>query len=169
MKATESAYKFYEGLPSWGKAALIIGGGAIAWFGVLNPIRKVIMGKLDMAKMAKEGKDARDAISDLSRKGIKPTITDAQAQSFANSLVSSFSGCGTDESAIYGVMSQLKNDADVYKLISTYGIRKYDECGPWTGNVEGSLSAAISDELDIMEKQQVNTILKKNGVKFQFT
>lgn len=169
MKGIDRAYQFYNGLPPIAKAVVVIGGGAIAWFGVLNPIRKLIVSKLDMSKMAKEGTEARNTLQDLSKKGVKPTISDAQAQSFANSLVSAFGGCGTDEDAIYSIMKQMKNDADVYKLISTYGIRKYDDCGLFGGEVESSLSAAISDELDSFEKQVVNGYLRQNGVTFQFT
>lgn len=166
-----SLYKYYSGASGGGKFLIIAGtiaAGAIAWFGIVNPVRKLIIKKLDESKTAKEGKEASQALSDLVKLGIEPTITDAQAESFSNSLVSAFGGCGTDEDAIYYVMSQLKNDADVYKLINKYGTRTYDGC-LWGSGQNKSLSGAISDELDVFEKAQVNAILKKNGVSFQFT
>jgi len=167
MKVFDRAYQFYDGLPTWGKAVAVIGGAGIAWFGVLNPLRKLIISKLDQAKMAKEGQKAGDELSKLKKQGVNPTISPAQAESFSNSLVSAFAGCGTDEDAIYNIMKQLKNNADVYLLISTYGIRKYDGC-MW-GTTEKSLSGAISDELDWLEKMAVNKILEGNKVSFQFT
>lgn len=165
-------YKFYKASSNTGKV-MIIGGvlvvGAIAWFAILNPIRKLIVSKLDQTKAAKEGADSKQALKDLANQGISPTITNAQAAAFCNSLVSAFAGCGTDEDAIYNVAKQLKNDADVYLLISTYGIRKYDACGIWTGDTENSLAAAISDELDSGEKDKLNGILQTNGCAYQFT
>jgi hypothetical protein len=161
--------KVWFDLPKPAKVFVVIGGGLVAWFGVLNPVRKVIVSKLNAAKMAREGKEAGDELDKLKKKGIRPTISPAQAEAMCNSMVSSFAGCGTDEGAVFRVMSQMKNNADVYLLISTWGIRKYDDCGPWTGNVEFSLSAAISDELDDTEKFILNGLLKKNGVTFQFS
>lgn len=172
MKFIDRAYQYYNGLPTWGKGVVIVGGGMIAWFGILNPIRKVIINKLSIAKWTKEGREAGDQITILRKQGIRPTISEAQAESFSNSLVKSFNDCGTDEDAVYRVMSQLKNDADVYLLINKYGVRKYAGCGPWNlfqGSQESSLSGAISDELDSQEKQNVNNILEHRGIKFRFT
>src|SRR4051812_15746299 len=96
-KAVHKVYDFYIGLPAWGKFVVVIGGASIAWFGIANPIRKVIIKKLDESKAIKEAKQAGQQLDTLRKQGIKPTITSAQAQSFANSLVQAFTGCGTDE------------------------------------------------------------------------
>jgi hypothetical protein len=162
----------YKDAPPIGKIAIIgagIAAAAVAWFAVLNPVRKLIVSKLDQSKSSKEGKEAKQELDKLEDQGISPTINDAQAESFSNSLVSAFEGCGTDEDAVYNIMRQLKNDADVYKLLNKYGIRKYDACGPWTGDTEKSLAGAISDELDAFEKATVNGILKSNGCTYQFS
>jgi hypothetical protein len=162
----------YKDAPPIGKIAIIGAGiatAAIAWFAILNPVRKLIVGKLDQAKANKEGGEAKDELKNLSNDGINPTINDAQVQSMCNALVSAFEGCGTDEDAVYNVMRQLKNDADVYKLINAYGTRKYDACGFWGSDTEKTLSGAISDELDVFEKKTVNGILSSNGIKYQFS
>jgi hypothetical protein len=171
MSMKNKAYAFYKELPPWAKGVVIVGGLAVSYFAVRGGW-KIVKGKLDASKYQKEGKDAANQLHDLSKRGVRPTITSTQAQSFCNSLVQAFDGCGTDETAIYGVMGQMKNDADIYLLISTYGTRKYAGCGPWSmfsSDKQVSLSAAISDELDTFEKLIVNNILKGNGVTFQFT
>ena len=171
MKAFDRAYTFYKDLPPWAKGVVIVGGSAVTYFAARGAY-KLIKGKLDLAKMQKEGKDAGNQVQLLAKAGIKPTITKAQAESFSNSLVQAFSNCGTDEDAVYAIMRQLKNEADVYLLIATYGVRHYSGCGWWNVFSSGqtvSLSAAISDELDVLEKTNVNSILNKNGIKFQFT
>ena len=121
--------------------------------------------------LSKESKAADNQLGSLAEQGIRPTISKAQAEGFANSLQAAFDGCGTDTDAIGNVMIQMNNDADIYLLISTYGVRKYDACN-WEmdfGDKELSLNAAISDELDGPEKSYINTILKNKGIKFQFT
>lgn len=167
-------YKYYEKASPTGKVLIIgagIAAGVAAWFGIVNPLRKLIVNKLDQSKAVKESKEAKDELKSLEKDGVRPTISNAQAQTFTNSLVSAFEGCGTDEDAVYGIMSQMKNDADVYLLISTFGTRKYDGCN-WSGDfgdTEKTLSGAISSELDSFEKSKVNEALRNNGCTFQFT
>lgn len=164
--------KIYNSAPPIGKIAIIGAGiatGVIAWFAILNPVRKLIVNKLDQTKANKEGKEAKDELKNLANEGVNPTINDAQVQSMSNALVSAFEGCGTDEDAVYNVMDQLKNDADVYKLTQGYGTRKYDACGPWTGDTEKTLGGAISDELDAFEKKRINMMFSSKGIKYQFS
>lgn len=167
-------FQYYKELPSWAKGAVIVGGGAILWFSIVRPIVNLVKKKLDEEKKSKETKESGKELSDLSRKGIKPTITAAQAEGMSNALRVAFSGCGTDEGAIYNVFRQLKNDADVLFLIKTYGIRSYVDCPWWSagfgsGTTNQTLSAAISDELDSSEKAILNKILSSKGIKYQFS
>ena len=171
MKVFSNAYKYYKELPDWAQGVVIVGGGLIVWFGVANPIRKLIIKKLDQEKEQRETKAAGHELNKLKRQGVSPTITKAQAESFSNTLRIAFSDCGTNEQAVYNVMEQMNNEADIYLLIDTYGIREYSGCGPWnvfaaTQNV--GLSSAISDEMPV-EMPIINAILAKKGIKFRFT
>lgn len=172
MKTGQRIFDYYKELPVWAKGVVVIGAGSIAWFGIINPLRKLIIKKLDQAKEAKESAAAGKELNNLKKQGIVPTINKAQAESMSNQLRIAFNDCGTDEGAVYSVMSQMNNDADVYLLIDTYGIREYSGCGPWnvfSGSRNVGLSAAISDELDDMEKGIVNNILAQKGISFRFS
>ena len=172
MKA--KAYDYYKGLPTWAKGVVVVGGLAVVWFSVGKPIVNLIKKKLDETKKVKEQQAASTTLADLARKGIKPTITAGQADSMSNALRIAFSGCGTDEQAVYNVAKQLKNDADVYLLIKTYGVREYVDCPWWSvgfgsGKTSQTLSAAISDELDSSEKSKLNKILTDKKITYQFS
>lgn len=169
MSVKTKAVEYYNGLPGWAKGIVVVGGLGIAWFGIINPIRKVIMKKLDASKMNQEAKQAGNEVRKLAKDGIFPTITKTQVEAMCNSLNTAFSGPGTDEFAIYTVMSQLNNEADIYLLIDSYGVRTYTSSHFLESARNYSLSAAISDELDGSEKNIVNAILKKNGIKFRFS
>lgn len=173
MKFGQRAYEYYKDLPTWAKGVIVVGGAAVTWFAIGAPLVKAIKKKLSVGNKVREGKEAQQELATLAKQGIKPTISDAQAESFANALRIAFSGCGTDEAAIYRVIASLNNDADVYKLISTYGVREYVDCPWWSvgfgsGKTQQTLSGAISDELNSMEKAMLNSILEKKKIKFRF-
>ncbi len=164
-------FQWYKELPDWAQGAVIVGGLALTWFGVANPVRKLIMKKLDETKAVKEGVAAGNELDKLRKKGIVPTINKAQAEGMSNSLQAAFAGCGTDASAVFRVFQQLKNDADVYYLINVYGVRIYDACN-WEfdfGDKNLSLSGAISDELGFVQKDYINRVMKEKGITYQFS
>lgn len=165
-----SVYKYYKELPPWAKGAVIVGGITVTFLTGRATWRKV-KSMLEKGKLMKEGKEAGQELINLQKQGINPTISDAQVEGFANTLQTAFSGCGTDEAAVINVVRQLKNEADVMKLIAKYGLRKHDACN-WEfdfSDKEMTLSAAISDELDVFEKAAVNVQLEKNGIKYRFS
>lgn len=102
-------------------------------------------------------------IDTLTNQGMKPTYTDGVYMNLADSIESACDGIGTDEQVIYQVMSKMKNDLDVAKLIAAYGKRRLEYTLVW-----GTLSYTLTDELDQSELNQVNSILAKNGIKYKF-
>lgn len=160
----------YKDLPPWAKGVTVV-----ATLGVAFIVGRTIYVKIDEAikrgKLNAESRDAGTVLTGLANQGIHPTLNSAQLEGFCNSIVQACGGCGTDEDAIYNVMSQMGNDADVYALIKQFATRKYDGCN-WDfdfGDVTNTLAGAISDELGADEKSHLNEILRGNGITYQFT
>ena len=163
-----TVYQWYSQLTPGGKTAVFLIGTGTALFigyGIWNAVKQA---KENSANL-KESKDAVTTLYQLQKNGVKPTFTDAQFESWSNQIAQAFGGCGTDTSTLYSIFSTMNNDADLYKLIATYGTRSYDGC-KWLfeGQQSKSLSAAISDELDASEKDRINGSLSLKGITFKF-
>lgn len=154
--------KGFDTLPPLAKNVLVIGGvAAAAYFLFISPDKS----QQQLVDAAGTG------LNDLAQQGITPTISNAVAESYASSLTAAFDGCGTDEDAILNVFSQLRNDADVYKLISVYGIRSYQGCfegSIFTEDVTGNLPKALYSELSAGYIADINNILSSHGISYQF-
>jgi hypothetical protein len=179
-------YKFYHESSNLGKTIIVIGGvaaGAIAWFAILNPLRKAIISKLDSAKQTKSINNFKDEVKNLEKDGVKQTFTDAQYKGWADDIESQFDGCdpsipvpifpGADLSysgkKVYDIISQFKNDIDFAKLVTAFGVRTYDACGWFTGNVENvTLYGAVSDELTNDEIAILNDKLAEKKITYRF-
>ena len=170
--------KFYNDLPNWAKGVVAIGGVLIV--GVFGyKIYQDVKRKKDLKQAGQSADEADTELKNLSSKGIKPTITTAQASNFSGSLVQAMNGCGTDENMIYGVFSKMKNEADVYLLIKQFGVRYYTPC-PASNPVSyakfliddkafgGDLATWLSYDLTSSEIGKINSILSNNKIKYQF-
>jgi hypothetical protein len=98
----------------------------------------------------------------------RATITQAQASSFAASLFAAMDGYGTDEDRILNVFKQLKNDADYAYVQSAYGVREISS-GAWNPepNFKGTLSGALSSELDSDYVAKINKILADKKISYR--
>lgn len=164
----QRAYKAFMDQPKIAKGieiGLVVG---ILAFSVGLPLIRLIRDKLDNAKRNREQVQAGKELDRLKRQGIYPTITVAQAEAMSNAMRVAFSGLGTDTGVITTVMRELQNEADVYRLVDVYGVRKY--AGPWWWSSDSnySLAEAISDELGSDQKKKINKILSDKGIKFQW-
>ena len=192
MKVFDRAYQFYNGLPAIGKAIVIIGGGAAAWFGVINPVRKVIIKKLDEQKSQKTVNETKQDLNEVARKGIRPSYSDSQYAGWADKLQKQFDGCDFDwttlglglvisvvlsqtaikmsnsAKTVYAICYQFKNDADFLSLVKAWGVRTYDNCGLFTGDFSGNIYGAVSDELNLEEIKEINSLLAKKGITYKF-
>jgi hypothetical protein len=82
---------------------------------------------------------------------------DSQYSSYADVLFSAMDGLGTDEDAIMRVFSAMKNDLDVAKLITAYGVRKNESLAEW-----------LQNDLSSSDMSDLNKLLSTKGIKYQF-
>lgn len=99
----------------------------------------------------------------LQSQNVNPTYTNTQYQIFADGLYSAMADSwliyGTDEDAIKSIMQKMKNDADVLKVNTIFGIRDGYSLSAWF------TSELSNEDLDFY----VNQPLRANGVTFQFS
>lgn len=165
--ANGKAFDYWQGLPTWAKGVLAVGGLAIGYFavrGVLSRIKR----EADAKNGIQATQDAKNDLADLARNGVKPTISKSQADSFAEQIVSQYKNAdlllqsfGVTER----IFKQLKNNADFLLLRVSFGVRTYPDA-LW-GNVKNvTLEGAIQDELTNFRISDLNAILAKNGITY---
>lgn len=165
-------------MPPWGKAISIIGIG-IAGLLVYNQINKAVKSQKDKKEAEKLTKQAESELLDLKRKGINPSYSNSQYEAMCLKLQEAMNGCGTDEEAVMAVFEQMKNKADVLKLISAFGIRYYRPCAATqpisyslylTDNTAfgGTIPTWLQYDLSAGEIQDVNDMLKAKKIDYTF-
>lgn len=77
---------------------------------------------------------------------------------------------GVNQQGIYDVMMRMKTDADIYKLISCYGVREYKKPGHFYigGRPSAGLPSTLLDVLKKGEIREINSILEENGLQYRF-
>lgn len=96
--------------------------------------------------------------------GEQPTLSDDELKQMIKRLDNAFNYrtggflWGTDEDDIFAVFNQMRNGADVRRLVYLYGTNK-------DGN---TLSEELHDELSSSDINQVNTILANRGINYTF-
>jgi hypothetical protein len=161
--------EIYNGLPSWAKGVVVVG-GALLGFIVVKSILNKIKATADLKKEEEIKNQAANEIKNLYNQGIKQTIPNVQLESLASEIKQAFDGCGTDTNTLYRSFEKLQNEADLQALIKIYGVRKYDACN-WAmdfGDKQLNLSSSIIDECSSSEVSKINAILGKRGIKFRF-
>lgn len=158
------AFEFIDELPVWAKGALaVIAIGGVALFS-MDILRRI---KADAKKG--EATAAQRELDNLRRKGVLPTITEAQAKGYVKQIVAAADDFGTDNDKIYNVFKNLNNEADVYLLISVFGVQEWK--GTWSSYFSmesGTLSYLLSYEMRDSQIQKINTILASKGIKYKF-
>ena len=185
--AKTKVYQYYTELPSWAKGIVVVGGIAIVYFAGRSIFRKLRESKT--AQDSREAvKDAENDKSKLVRGGVKASYSKTQYQTWANAIQQQFEGCDFSAEITWGsdsplgavsvwsssgykvasILNQLKNDVDYLELTTAWGIRTYDACGLWTGDIKNvDFSKAVQSELSAREISNLNQILKKKGIKYQ--
>jgi hypothetical protein len=171
-------YQYYKELPSWAKGVVVVGGlGLVGYIGY--SIYKKIQDKKAQEEANRQSNIARTEIINLENQGVRATHSDSEFEGYAQALVQAMNGCGTDEEAVYNVFKQMKNDVDIRKLVSTFGIRYYQPCevsSPisytrWLFNDQafgGGISSWLNYDLTSSEIQTINSTLRTNGVNYSF-
>lgn len=168
---------FWRGLPRWSKGFVAIGTLGIGFI-IVRTLYKNYQTKVDLAKQNQAAIMAANEIRTLENQGLKQTYADSQYEVFSQVLVDAMNSCGTTEENIYNVFRQIKNDIDIRKLISIFGIRYYTPCAAdqpislvqwWFGKeFGGTLAEWLSYDLTTDELEEVNSILRSNSVNFTF-
>lgn len=172
------AFQYYKDLPPWAKGVVVVGGLAVIIL-TINGITRRFRAQKDLKESLKESEDASAELENLQQQGVRPTLSNSEYQSIINGLITAMNGCGTDEDAVYNQMSKLKNDADVKKLISLWGVQYYEPCAAsqpisytrWMWNDKtfgGPISAWFNYDLTTTEINKINDMLQSKGIKHKF-
>lgn len=164
----------FKQLPTWAKgliAVAVVGGtGFAAW-----KVYKVVQKRIQSKSNRMTAKESKKELQNLAEQGIKPTYSDSQFANWAQTLVQAFDGCGTGSEKLYNIFGRMNNDADIHKLIETFGTRTFDKCGIGTGDFTGDLTSAIAYKFSGVEGAlnpyvitNINTAFQKKGIKFKF-
>lgn len=89
--------------------------------------------------------------------GESPTLSSATFNMLANKLYTAMKGVGTDEDTVYDVFGQLRNTADVYKLVAVFGTKDGETLDQW---IRGDLSS--------WEINKLNKLLSNKGIAYSF-
>ncbi len=177
-------FQWYNDLPGWGRAVMIIGVSGVAVYTGYSIIKTIN----DKKKLAAGQQEVTGFVSDLNAlasQGQVPVAQQSQYQQWADSIATQFAGCDpslTLNSPIYGsfqfsdsgqvvanIISNFKTDADFLALQAAFGVRtisKHWWCGGDDTNV--TLSAAVNDQLDTAEVAQLNSTLAGLGLTYKF-
>jgi hypothetical protein len=179
MSSKKSFYeKYYEDQPKITKGiinVIVVGGVAFTGWQIWKAAkrRKEIELALAAAQMANEELKA------LAQRGIHPSYYTSQYELWSNQLQEAMAGCGTDEDLIFEVMGNMRNDADVLKLISVFGVRYYRPCAGSqpisylmyladSQSFGGGIGEWFGYDLSGSDIADINEVLKDNGVAYRF-
>ena len=166
MAAYKGFYKYYEGLPPWGKAVTLLGIGAAAYF-----LYQKISASVTVKKTLKEEREtlntAQNDIKKLENDGVRQSYSDAQYKVWADVAYACYAGWGTCTGDT--IFVNLKNDVDVLKLIQAFGIRtipsgRFNPAPDFTG----TLPQVMRDELTLGQIKSINDLLAKKGITYKF-
>lgn len=183
MSVHRNFYDYYKELPLWAKGVVVVGGGFIAY----TTAKRLINYIDEKSKQAQAGQTinaTNDELTDLKDKGTVPSVTLSQAKGWADEITKQYEGCdfalgsvilpvpvlaiqSNSAKLTYSIFDKLKNDADFLLLVKAFDVRTYDDCGWGTGDVKNvTLYGAIADELNATEREALNKLLQKKGIKY---
>ena len=128
--------------------------------------------KLKLNKLKQGFQQNRELNKEIKGKGNFPP---SQYRDWANGIADAFdpygfSGAGTDEEAIYGIIRRLKNNDDWLLLKQEYGVRPYTDYSEdiFGKKVNYNLTQAILVEDEAGEmKKRINNILAVNKITYR--
>lgn len=164
-------YKTYQGPIN---TVVLVGAGFIAY-----SIYKSNQKKKELDQARQGAAAAQTELQALAAQGVHPSYADSQFLIFVNQLVQAMTGCGTDEAAVQNVFRNMRNEADIRKLLITFDIQYYQPC-VWTSPVSyarwqlddhafgGDLSTWLGYDLSSGDIEDINSILSGNGISYRF-
>jgi len=168
-----NVYKYYQSAPPWGKFAIISAGiaGGILIYVTGRSILKYFQHQKDLKGQRQTVADAGNALQTLKAQGQNPSYNAAQYSAWASSIQTAFQGCdplSDDMAAVMEAVKGARNDADMWQLVKAFGVRKWDECGYWTGDAELDLVGGVRHELDGIQIGLINKSLAEKNISFRF-
>jgi hypothetical protein len=166
--------KYYENQPAAVKVIAVAGLGLLGY-----TLYRSIKRKQDEADALRAAQSAASDLQNLQAQGVVPSYTDTQFLTWVNALVQAMNGCGTDNEMIYDVFDWMENEADLKKLMVSFGIQYYEPCwlhsplesAIWQFNDKaygGDLTTWLYYDLTTSEIGKINSILRGKGINFQF-
>lgn len=170
--AEHKVYQYYQGLTPTTRGIIIIVGIGASLYIAYKVYKGIKIAKLNNASNLAAGQALGDT-SYLSEHGINPSYVNSQYETWSGELVSAFNGCGTDFNTVLNIFNNIQNEADLTKLISSYGTRKFNKCMSWIhffgdSQWDQNLGAAMANKLSSNELNQINNILASKGIKYRF-
>lgn len=166
--------KYYERQPSIVKAIIAAGVGLLGY-----SIYRGIKRRQEERDLLQAAQAANSELGQLANQGVHPSYSDSQFEQFCVKIDGAVAGCGTDEEAIFDVFRAMRNEADIRKLVSTFGVRYLTPCeysDPvsytiWLVNRQaypGDLASFLATDLSSGDIREINEILRGNGIEYQF-
>jgi hypothetical protein len=178
------SYQYYKELPSWAKGVVVIGVLGVTYLFANQIIKKI---KEDAAKKSAEENlnQSRSELQQQQQNGVPATFSKSQYDAMATEIADEFEGCdtsglnfgvileyldlSTSAKKVYDIVGKLNNNRDFLELIDSFGVRTWDACGVWNGNVENkTLYQGVTNELNGGEIKFINNYLKQRGITYQF-
>lgn len=132
-------------------------------------VKKLIEARVSSKGSREEVKENEARLQALAQQGVVPTITAAEATSKANAALTAADGCDPFEQGAQVIMQiiySLQNEADYRLLLEKFGVRTWDQCGYWTGDVTGSFTTLMISELGSSQLAEARRHLGQFGVSF---
>lgn len=165
---SNKVYSYYKELPSWAKGVVVVGGIAIVYFTAKQIIAR-IRTQAERKDAEKSVTDAKNELNELIKNGVRPTISQSQADSYSEQIVKQFKGADLllgSYALVDKIFKSFKNDADFLLLKTSFKTRTYDDA--FFGQVKNvTLESAIQDELSQMRINDLNKTLEKQGIKYR--
>lgn len=167
------AYEYYKDLPSWAKGVVVLGLGLTAFY----VGRRLYFGLFPTDAQRKNKELVNNINTDIAaaqKSGMKPSFSDANYNTFANTIYNSMRfAVGDDYGTVEETLKKMKNDLDVAKLIAAFGTRQNYAFGIPVGSkmdlftfVQAELGNDFAGLTNYRVKR-VNEDWKKKGIRYQ--
>lgn len=167
------AYKIYKDLPAWAKGVVVVGAGLVV-FMIGRKVYKAVFPSAQEKRDKELLSDVNKEINKLENSGVKPSYSESQYLTFANTIYNGMRYCvGDDYGTVESTMKKMKNDLDVAKLVKAYGKRQRACFGIDAGGNDDlftSVQAELGNDyggLTNYRVRNINADWKKKGITYQ--
>lgn len=170
MATENTTLGIWNGLPTWAKGAIVVG-GAITAIVILRKSTNLLKQVVKEKPQRDEDKGWNKEFDNLnSNPATKATLSKAQMASIANKLETQMDGYGTRDTQMKTTFKQIKNNADFAGVQAAFGIRTIEAgrgIGWLAGDFRGNLVSCIQEEADIATQTAINKYLQSKNIKYR--